>query len=170
MGLGRSKISDMNPDEFNKELEEGMEAEDMARMLYQAQRESRKERESLDKATGALEDLIVALNASVTNTTNAVKAIKGLTVKATIDPKDWEKLDGYSKTLLEGERKLLGQHTIVLRNIIESRYEEMAKTIREHDGVCLSHSACKTLLWIFIPSLMYTVASLTWLLVRFFGS
>ena len=109
------------------------------------------------------------MNAAVTNISNAVKAIKGVTVRATIDPKDWEKLDGYSKTLIENEEKLLGQHTIVLRNIIESRYEEMAKTIREHDGVCLSHSVCKILLWIFIPSLIYTVASLTWLLVRFFG-
>ena len=45
----------------------------------------------------------------------------------------------------------------------------MAKTICGHDGVCLSHSVCKILLWIFIPSLIYTVASLTWLLVRFFG-
>ena len=159
----------MNLDEFNKKLEEDIEAEDMAGTLYQAQRESKKERASLDKATAALKDLNVALNAAVTNIRNAVKAFKGLTVKATIDPKDWEGLDGYSKTLLENEEKLLGQHTTDVRNIIESRYEELAKTIRGHDGVCLSHSVCKILLWIFIPSLIYIVASLTWLLVRFFG-
>ena len=167
MALGNSRISDMNLDEFDKKLEEGIEAEDMAETLYQAQRESKKVRASLDKATA---DLNVALNVAATNINNAVKAIKGLTVRATIDPKDWERLDGYSKTLLENEKKLLVQHTIDVRNIIESRYEEMAKTIRGHDGVCLSHSVCKILLWIFIPSLIYTVASLTWLLVRYFGS
>ena len=154
---------------FDKKLEEGIEAEDMAKTLCQAQRESQKVRASLDEATATLKGLNVALNAAVTNITIAVKAIKGVTVRAAIDPKDWEGLDGYSKTLLENENKLLGQHTTDVRNIIESRYEEMAKTICGHDGVCLSHSVCKILLWIFIPSLIYTAASLTWLLVRFFG-
>ena len=67
MALGNSKISDMNLDEFNKKLEEDIEAEDMAKTLYQAQRECKKVRASLDKATAALKDLNVALNAAVTN-------------------------------------------------------------------------------------------------------
>ena len=57
----------MNLDEFNKKLEEDIELEDMAETLYQAQRECKKERASLDKATAALKDLNVALNTAVTN-------------------------------------------------------------------------------------------------------
>ena len=126
---------------------------------------------SLETATGSLQEAKENLN-KVTDKADAVtKAIdcfiakvRNIKIKAKVDDADIEKLTDARKKLIGDESKLLEDHRKENKDILTRHFYDMSNMMSRNEGVWLSNGWVKTLLWIFIPSIIYTIASVVYLI------
>ena len=84
--------------------------------------------------------------------------------KAKVDDADIEKLTDDRKKLIGDESKLLEDHRKANKEILTRHFYDMSNMMSRNEGVWLSNGWVKTLLWIFIPSIIYTIASVVYLI------
>ena len=90
--------------------------------------------------------------------------VKELTVKAKVDDAVMEQAIKNRKKLIENESKLLEDHRKANKEILTRHFYDMSNMMSRNEGVWLSNGWVKTLLWIFIPSIIYTIASVVYLI------
>ena len=87
-----------------------------------------------------------------------------ITVKAKVDDADMEQAINNRKKLIENESKLLEDHRKENKEILTRHFYDMSNMMSRNEGVWLSNGWVKTLLWIFIPSIIYTITSVVYLI------
>ena len=85
--------------------------------------------------------------------------VKDITVKTKVDDADMEQAINNRKKLIENESKLLEDHRKANKVILIRHFYDMSNMMSRNEGVWLSNGWVKTLLWIFIPSVIYAIAS-----------
>ena len=93
-----------------------------------------------------------------------IAKVRDIKFKAKIDDADIEKLTDDRKKLIGDESKLLEDHRKENKEILIRHFYDMSNMMSRNEGVWLSNGWVKTLLWIFIPSIIYTIASVVYLI------
>ena len=93
-----------------------------------------------------------------------IAKVKYIKFKAKVDDADIEKLTDDRKKLIGDESKLLEDHRKANKEILTRHFYDMSNMMSRNEGVWLSNGWVKTLLWIFIPSIIYTIASVVYLI------
>ena len=98
--------------------------------------------------------------------TKAIEAyigkVKDITVKAKVDDADMEQAINNRNKLIGDESKLLENHRKANKEILTRHFYDMSNMMSRNEGVLLSNGWVKTLLWIFIPSIIYTIVSVVY--------
>ena len=87
---------------------------------------------------------------------------KANTVKAKVDDADMEQAINNRNKLIGDESKLLENHRKANKEILTRHFYDMSNMMSRNEGVWLSNGWVKTLLWIFIPSIIYTIVSVVY--------
>ena len=93
-----------------------------------------------------------------------IAKVRDIKFKAKVDDADMEQAINNRKKLIEDESKLLEDHRKANKEILTHHSYDMSNMMSRNEGVWLSNGWVKTLLWIFIPSVIYTIASVVYLL------
>lgn len=174
MPIGKSKISDMDFGSFENTIDKNIEA-NKASDKFDQQLQAYKDagnslasaKSSLETATGSLQEAKENLNKATDKANTVTKAIeayigkvKDITVKAKVDDADMEQAINNRKKLIENESKLLEDHRKANKEILTRHFYDMSNMMSRNEGVWLSNGWVKTLLWIFLPCLLYTIFSI----------
>ena len=93
-----------------------------------------------------------------------IAKVRDIKFKAKVDDADIEKLTDDRKKLIGDESKLLEDHRKANKEIFTRHFYDMSNMMSRNEDVWLSNGWVKTLLWIFIPSIIYTIASVVYLI------
>ena len=66
------------------------------------------------------------------------------------------------KKLIENKSKLLENHRKANKDIITRHFYDMSNMMSRNEGVWLSNGWVKTLLWIVLPCMLYTIFSIVY--------
>ena len=126
---------------------------------------------SLETATYSLQeakDNLVKVTDKADAVTKAIDSfiakVRDIKFKAKVDDADIEKLTVDRKKLIGDESKLLEYHRKENKDILTRHFYDMSNLMSRNEGVWLSNGWVKTLLWIFSPSIIYTIASVVYLI------
>ena len=124
---------------------------------------------SLETATGSLQEAKDNLNKATDKADAVTKAIdsfiakvRDIKFKAKVDDADIEKLTDNKKKLIGDESKLLEDHRKENKEILIRHFYDMSNMMSRNEGVLLSNGWVKTLLWIFLLCLLYTIFSIVY--------
>ena len=84
-----------------------------------------------------------------------IAKVRDIKFKAKVDDADIEKLTDDRKKLIGDESKLLEDHRKANKEILTRHFYDMSNMMSRNEGVWLSNGWVKTLLWLFIPSIIY---------------
>lgn len=183
MAIGKSKISDLNFDSFRNTIDKNIETDQTSdkfdrqlRAYTEAGEKLNAARESMDAAKASLNEASSTLQKAVSNANLAAKnitesasKIQAVTISAKISTNDWYKLSEYKIRIVADERQLLEAHQRETKDILSNHFYDMANIMSKKEGVWLSNGWVKSLLWIFLPCLLYTVVSISYYVVSFVG-
>ena len=126
---------------------------------------------SLETATYSLleaKDNLVEATDKADAVTKAIDSfidkVRDIKFKAKVDDADIEKLTDNRKKLLGDETKLLDDHRKENKDILTRHFYDMSNMMSRNEGVWLSNSWVKTLLWILLPCFLYTVISIVYII------
>ena len=178
MPIGKSKISDMDFGSFENTIDKNIET-DKASDKFDQQLQAYKDagnsltlaKSGLEMATASMheaKDKLSEASDKANTVTKAIEAyigkVKDITVKAKVDDADMEQAINNRKKLIGDESKLLEDHRKENKEILIRHFYDMSNMMSRNEGVWLSNGWVKTLLWIFIPSIIYTIASVVYLI------
>ena len=112
-------------------------------------------KDNLYKATDKAEAVTKAIDSFIAK-------VRDIKFKAKVDDADIEKLTDDRKKLIGDESKLLENHRKANKEILTRHFYDMSNMMSRNEGVLLSNGWVKTLLWIFIPSIIYTIVSVVY--------
>lgn len=181
MAIGKSKISDLNFDSFQNTIDKSIETDQTSdkfdrqlRAYTEAGAKLNAARESVDTAKDSLNETSSTLLKAVNNAGLAAKSIKesaskiqDVTISAKISTADWNKLSEHRNRIIADEKQLLETHQQEAKEILSRHFYDMANMMSKREGVWLSNGWVKSLLWIFLPCLLYTVVSIGYYIVSF---
>lgn len=129
---------------------------------------------SLETATYSLQeakDKLSEASDKANTVTKAIEAyigkVKDITVKAKVDDADMEQAINNRKRLIEDESKLLEDHRKANKEILTRHFYDMSNMMSRNEGVWLSNGWVKTLLWVFLPCLLYTIFSIVYFVASY---
>ena len=162
--IDKSIETDKASDKFDQQLQA---YKDAGNSLTSAKSE-------LETATTSLQEAKDNLNKATDKADAVTKAIdsfiakvRDIKFKAKVDDGDIEKLTDSRKKLIENEFKLLEDHRKANKDILTRHFYDMSNMMSRNEGVWLSNSWVKTLLWIFLPCFLYTVISLVYFVASY---
>ena len=128
----------------------------------------------LETATTSLQEAKDNLNKATDKADAVTKAIdsfiakvRDIKFKAKIDDADIENLTHDRKKLIEDESKLLEDHRKANKEILTRHFYDMSNMMSRNEGVWLSNGWVKTLLWIFLLCLLYTIFSIVYFVASY---
>ena len=123
----------------------------------------------LEMATASMheaKDKLSEASDKANTVTKAIEAyigkVKDITVKAKVDDADMEQAINNRNKLIGDESKLLENHRKANKEILTRHFYDMSNMMSRNEGVWLSNGWVKTLLWILIPSIIYTIVSVVY--------
>lgn len=119
-------------------------------------------KDSLNEATAAFNEVVDDANAAVQHLFETFEKFNAFTFKAKLSSDDWNKLSELQKHIVACETQLLEKHRNETKKILSNHFYDMANKMVRNEGVWLSNAWVKTLLWIFLPCLIYTVVSIAY--------
>ena len=129
---------------------------------------------SLETATGSLQEAKENLlkvtdkaDAVTKGIDNFIAKVRDIKIKAKVDDADIEKLTDARKKLIDDEFKLLEDHRKENKEILTRHFYDMSNMMSRNEGVWLSNGWVKTLLWIFLPCVLYAVISIVYFVVSY---
>ena len=181
MAIGKSKISDLNIDSFQNTIDKNIETDQASdkfdcqlRAYTEAGEKLDAARESIDTAKASLNEATSTLQKAVSNVSLAAKRItesasriQAVTISAKISTSDWNKLSKHRNRIIADEQQLLEAHQREAKEILSRHFYDMANMMSKREGVWLSNGWVKSLLWIFLPCLLYTVISIGYFVIAF---
>ena len=181
MPIGKSKISDMDFGSFENTIDKNIET-DKASDKFDQQLQAYKDagnalvsaKGGVETATASMQEAKDKLNEATDKADIVTKAIeayiakvKNITVKAKVDDVDMKQAINNRKKLIEDESKLLEDHQKENKEILIRHFYDMSNMMSRNEGVWLSNSWVKALLWIFLPCCLYTVISIVYLVASY---
>lgn len=181
MAIGKSKLSNMDFSSFENTIDKNIET-DKASDKFDRQLQAYKEagvkldaannsiaaaKDSLNEATAAFSEVVDDANAAVQHLFETFEKFHAFTFKAKLSTDDWNKLSELQKRIVADETQLLEKHRNETKKIFSCHFYDMANKMSRNEGVWLSNIWMKTLLWIFLPCLTYTVISIAFLIASF---
>lgn len=148
-------------DKFDQQLQAYKDAEST---LVSAKSELEKAASSLQEAKDNLNKATDKADAVTKAIDSFIAKVRDIKFKAKVDDADIEKLTDDRKKLIGGESKLLEDHRKANKEILTRHFYDMSNMMSRNEGVWLSNGWVKVFLWIFIPSIIYTIASVVYLL------
>lgn len=181
MAIGKSKISDLNFDSFQNTIDKSIETDQTSdkfdcqlRAYTEAGERLDAARESVDDAKVSLNEATSTLQKAVSNATlveknlkESLSKIQGVTIGAKISTSDWNKLSEHRNRIVADEKQLLETQQQETKEVLSRHFYDMANMMSKSEGVWLSNGWAKSLLWIFLPCLLYTVISIGYYVVSF---
>lgn len=171
MPIGKSKISDMDFGSFENTIDKNIETDKASDKFDQQLQAYKDASNSLTSAKSGLEmatasmheakDKLSEASDKANTVTKAIEAyigkVKDITVKAKVDDADMEQAINNRNKLIGDESKLLENHRKANKEILTRHFYDMSNMMSRNEGVWLSNGWVKTLFWIFIPSIIYTI-------------
>lgn len=102
-----------------------------------------------------------AANTIRTSIYQAVEETKHITVKATLSSEALQSISVFSQALADSEKAILEAHGEKHKSLLQKYHYDFCRMLNEKQGVWLSPTMCKVLLWIFLPCVIITVAMIT---------
>lgn len=181
MAIGKSKISDLNFESFQNSIDKNVETDQASdkfdrqlRAYTEAGEKLDVARKSIDTAKDSLNEASSTLLKAISNANFAAKnfkeslsKIQDVTISAKISTSDWNKFSEYRNRIIADERQLLETHQQEAKEILFRHFYDMANMMSKREGIWLSNSWVKSLLWIFLPCLLYTVISISYSVMVF---
>ena len=176
MPIGKSKISDMDFCAFENTIDKNIET-DKASDKFDQQLQAYKDADNsltlaksgVEMATASMHEAKDKLSEAADKANTVTKAIeayigkvKDITVKAKVDDADMEQAINNRNKLIGDESKLLENHRKANKEILTRHFYDMSNMMSRNEGVWLSNGWVKTLLWILIPSIIYTIVSVVY--------
>ena len=96
--------------------------------------------------------------------------MRDIKFKAKVDDGDIEKLTDDRKKLIGDESKLLEDHRKENKEILTRHFYDMSNMMSRNEGVWLSNGWVKTLFWIFLPSMLYTIFMIVYFVTSYIES
>ena len=128
----------------------------------------------LETATTSLKEAKDSLNKATDKADAVTKAIdifiakvRDIKFKAKVDDADMEQAINNRKKLIEDESKLLEDHRKENKDILTRHFYDMSNMMSRNEGMWLSNGWVKTLLWIFLPCLLYTIFSIVYFVASY---
>jgi len=171
----------MNFESFENTIDKNIET-DKASDKFDQQLQAYKDAEttlntaksSLDTATASLtvakdsmDDVIDKADAVTKAIDSFIAKVKDIKFKAKVDDADIEKLTDNRKKLIGDESKLLEDHRKANKEILTRHFYDMSNMMSRNEGVWLSNGWVKTLLWVFLPCLLYTIFSIVYFVASY---
>lgn len=181
MAIGKSKISDLGFDSFQNMIDKNIETERTSdkfdrqlRAYTEAGERFDAARKCIDTAKDSLDEAYSILRKAIINANVAAKGIKesfskiqDVTICAKISTSNWNKLSEHRNGIVSDERQLLEDHQRKTKEILSHHFYDMTNMMAKNNGVWLSNNWVKSLLWIFLPCLLYTVSSIAYYVIFF---
>ena len=146
--------TDKASDKFDQQLQAYKDAGNsltLAKSELETATTSLKEaKDNLVKATDKADAVTKAIDSFIAK-------VRDIKFKAKVDDADIEKLTNDRKKLIENESKLLEDHRKANKEILTRHFYDMSNMMSRNEGVWLSNGWVKTLFWIFLPSMLYTI-------------
>ena len=79
----------------------------------------------------------------------------------------WNRQSTIGRNSLSDESKLLEDHRKDNKEILTRHFYDMSNMMSRNEGVWLSNGWVKTLLWIFLPCLLYTIFSIVYFVASY---
>ena len=98
-----------------------------------------------------------AANTITDSINQAIEDTKHITVKANLCSEALKSISDFSQALAESEKAVLQAHGEKQKSLFQKYHYEFCHMLDENQGVWLSPSMCKVLLWIFLPCVVITV-------------
>ena len=117
-------------------------------------------KDNLVKATDKADAVTKAID-------SIIAKVRDIKFKAKVDNADIEKLTDNRKKLLGDESKLLEDLRKENKDILTRHFYDMSNMMSRNEGVWMSNGWVKTLLWIFLPSFLYMVISIVYLVASY---
>lgn|SRR5574344_1478205 len=183
MAIGKSKISDLNFDSFQNSIDKNVET-DQASNKFDCQLRAYTEatakldavkdsidmvKGSLDEASSTLQNAVYNANIATSNIKESFSKIQEVTINAKVSSSDWNKLSEHRKRIVADEMRFLEAHQRETKEVLSRHFYDMTNMMSKNEGVWLSNGWVKSLLWIFLPCLLYTVVSIGYHIVLFVG-
>ena len=153
--------TDKTSDKFDQQLQA---YKDAGNTLVSAKSELKMAATSLQEAKDNLVKATDKADAVTKTIDSFIAKVRDIRFKAKVDDADIEKLTVDRKKLIGNESKLLEDHRKENKDILTRHFYDVSNMMSRNEGVWLSNGWVKTLLWIFIPSVIYTIASVVYLL------
>ena len=181
MPIGKSKISDLDFGSFENTIDKNIET-DKASDKFDQQLQAYKDagnsltlaKSGVEMATASMheaKDKLSEASDKANTVTQAIESyigkVKDITVKAKVDDADMEQAINNRKKLIENESKLLEDHRKANKEILTRHFYDMSNMMSRNEGVWLSNGWVKTLLWIFLPCLLYTIFSIVYFVASY---
>ena len=181
MAIGKSKISDLNFDSFQNSIDKNIEIDQVsdkfdcqlrayteATVKLDAVKDSiDMVKGSLDEASSTLQNAVYNANIATSNIKESFSKIQEVTINAKVSSSDWNKLSEHRKRIVADEMQLLEAHQREAKEVLSRHFYDMTNMMSKNEGVWLSNGWVKSLLWIFLPCLLYTVISIGYQVVLF---
>ena len=106
-------------------------------------------------------------NIAASNIKESFSKIQEVTINAKISSSDWNKLSEHRKRIVTDEIQLLEAHQRETKEALSRHFYDMSNMMSKNEGIWLSNGWVKSLLWIFLPCLLYTVVSIGYYVVLF---
>ena len=181
MAIGKSKISDLNFESFQNSIDKNVET-DQASDKFDRQLRAYTEaivkldaamecidtaKDSFNKTSSTLLKVVNNANIAASNIKESFSKIQEVTINAKISSSDWNKLSEHRKRIVTDEIQLLEAHQRETKEALSRHFYDMSNMMSKNEGIWLSNGWVKSLLWIFLPCLLYTVVTIGYYVVLF---
>ena len=183
MAIGKSKISDLDFNEMESEVDKNMERDEMAGTFEHQMKVMAVAKESVDTSihqlnvtTGMVNTSCLKVEGALTQANNIadrigdkVEELKKMRIKTEVDENEWPRLANVSKAIVDGVNGSLEKHRIEMSNRLQSHYYQISNRLSNAEGIWISGTWSKVIMYVGIGCFLYTVVTLSFFVALAFG-
>ena len=183
MAIGKSKISDLDFNEMESEVDKNMERDEMAGTFEHQMKVMAIAKKSVDTSihqlnvtTGMVNTSCLKVEGALTQANNIadrigdkVEELKKVRIKSEVDENEWLRLTNLEKTYLEGVENKMESKNNELRQSMTTFYYEMSNRLSNAEGIWISGTWSKVIMYIGLGCFLYTVVTLSFFVAIAFG-
>ena len=183
MAIGKSKISDLDFNEMESEVDKNMERDEMVGTFEHQMKVMAIAKKSVDTSihqlnvtTGMVNTSCLKVEGALTQANNIadrigdkVEELKKVRIKSEVDENEWLRLTNLEKTYLEGVENKMESKNNELRQSMTTFYYEMSNRLSNAEGIWISGTWSKVIMYIGLGCFLYTVVTLSFFVAIAFG-
>ncbi len=175
MAIGKSKISDLDFNEMESDVDKNMERDQMAGTFEHQMKVMAIAKQSVDTSIHQLNVTTSTVNTSCLKVEGALtqandiasrigiktEELKKVKIRTEVDANDWNRLSNLSNTIVEGVNNTLKSNNDSLQEKMTQHYYNMHNMLSNAEGIWISDKWSKVVMYIGIGCFLYTVISLS---------